>query len=187
MPPNSSGEELNIGAQACIGRAEHTDPYRRPPDLNARTFVQLEPKRGHQQQAPQFLLRRETPVYTRNTGNGDLFVVCAASWAQGIFKPYTWNMDHTSAVFETHLPLPGRIQGKGRDVYRVERSDEPDQLLIIATDRISAYDVILPTPIPGKGKLLTEVSLSWFDFIRPTGYCCRPPDLHGPQRCTWSQ
>ena len=75
-------------------------------------------------------------------------------------------MNTTEAVFETHLPLPGRIQGKVRDVYRVERDDEPDQLLIIATDRISAYDVILPTPIPGKGKLLTEVSLSWFDFIR---------------------
>jgi phosphoribosylaminoimidazole-succinocarboxamide synthase len=53
-----------------------------------------------------------------------------------------------------------------RDVYRVEVEDAPDQLLVIATDRISAFDVILPTPIPGKGRLLTEVSLAWFEFIR---------------------
>ena len=75
-------------------------------------------------------------------------------------------MSQEHAVYETHLPLPDRRQGKVRDVYRIEHSDAPDQFLIIATDRISAYDVILPTAIPGKGKLLTEVSLSWFDFIR---------------------
>lgn len=75
-------------------------------------------------------------------------------------------MSEEQAVYETDLPLPDKRQGKVRDIYRVERPDEADQLLIIATDRISAYDVILPTPIPGKGKMLTEVSLSWFDFIR---------------------
>ena len=75
-------------------------------------------------------------------------------------------MPQEHAVYETHLPLPDRRQGKVRDVYRIEHPEAPDQFLIIATDRISAYDVILPTAIPGKGKLLTEVSLSWFDFIR---------------------
>jgi phosphoribosylaminoimidazole-succinocarboxamide synthase len=75
-------------------------------------------------------------------------------------------MDHITPVFETHLPLPDRRQGKVRDVYRVEVEDGADQLLVIATDRISAFDVILPTPIPGKGRLLTEVSLAWFEFIR---------------------
>ena len=62
-------------------------------------------------------------------------------------------------VFEssiTSLPLLGR--GKVRDIYAV--SDE--YLLIITTDRLSAFDVILPDPIPGKGAVLTAVSNFWF-------------------------
>jgi phosphoribosylaminoimidazole-succinocarboxamide synthase len=63
-------------------------------------------------------------------------------------------------VTETHLEgLPIR-RGKVRDVY-----DLGDRLLIVATDRISAYDVIMPTPIPDKGRLLTGLSLWWFDFL----------------------
>ena len=46
-----------------------------------------------------------------------------------------------------------------RDMY-----DLGDALLIIATDRISAFDVVLPTPIPDKGKILTQMSLFWFEF-----------------------
>jgi phosphoribosylaminoimidazole-succinocarboxamide synthase len=65
-----------------------------------------------------------------------------------------------AAVTETHLEgLPVR-RGKVRDVY-----DLGDRLLIVATDRISAYDVIMPTPIPDKGRLLTALSLWWFDFM----------------------
>lgn len=75
-------------------------------------------------------------------------------------------MIHHTAVYETNLPLPDRRQGKVRDVYRVVVEDGPDQLLVIATDRVSAFDVILPTPIPGKGRLLTDLSLAWFEFIR---------------------
>lgn len=76
------------------------------------------------------------------------------------------------AVFETHLPYPGRRQGKVRDIY--ELSAEPETakgagLLIIATDRISAFDVVMPTPITGKGRLLTDISLRWFDWIRRLG------------------
>jgi phosphoribosylaminoimidazole-succinocarboxamide synthase len=52
-------------------------------------------------------------------------------------------------------------KGKVRDVY-----DLKDKLLIIATDRISAFDVVLPTSIPGKGKILTQMSLFWFDLVK---------------------
>ncbi len=52
-------------------------------------------------------------------------------------------------------------KGKVRDVY-----DLGDKLLIVATDRISAFDVVLPTGIPGKGKVLTQMSLFWFDLVK---------------------
>jgi phosphoribosylaminoimidazole-succinocarboxamide synthase len=52
-------------------------------------------------------------------------------------------------------------RGKVRDIY-----DAGDQLLIVATDRLSAFDVILPTPIPDKGRVLTQLSLFWFDLLR---------------------
>ncbi|MBI5862796.1 MAG: phosphoribosylaminoimidazolesuccinocarboxamide synthase [Rhodocyclales bacterium] len=56
----------------------------------------------------------------------------------------------------TSLPLLGR--GKVRDIYAVDE----DKLLIVTTDRLSAFDVILPDPIPGKGEVLTAVSNFWF-------------------------
>ncbi len=52
-------------------------------------------------------------------------------------------------------------RGKVRDVY-----DLDDKLLIVATDRISAFDVVLPTGIPGKGKVLSQMSLFWFDLVK---------------------
>jgi phosphoribosylaminoimidazole-succinocarboxamide synthase len=52
-------------------------------------------------------------------------------------------------------------RGKVRDIY-----DAGDELLIVATDRLSAFDVILPTPIPDKGRVLTQLSLFWFDLLR---------------------
>ncbi len=63
----------------------------------------------------------------------------------------------------TETTIPGYKlfkKGKVRDVY-----DLNDKLLIISTDRISAFDVILPTPIPGKGKVLTQISKFWFKYI----------------------
>jgi phosphoribosylaminoimidazole-succinocarboxamide synthase len=57
------------------------------------------------------------------------------------------------------LILKGR--GKVRDIY-----DLGDQLLIVATDRISAFDVIMPNPIPDKGKILTQLSKFWFDLTK---------------------
>ncbi|HSO06335.1 MAG TPA: phosphoribosylaminoimidazolesuccinocarboxamide synthase [Pelomicrobium sp.] len=64
----------------------------------------------------------------------------------------------TSSV--TSLPFLHR--GKVRDIYAVD----DDKLLIIQTDRLSAFDVILPTPVPGKGKVLTALSRFWFDRLR---------------------
>ncbi len=71
------------------------------------------------------------------------------------------------ALARTDLPLPGRREGKVRDVYAIPATPGlPPRLLIVATDRISAFDVVLPTPIPGKGRLLTEISVSWFHAMR---------------------
>jgi len=53
------------------------------------------------------------------------------------------------------------VRGKVRDIY-----DAGDKLLIVATDRLSAFDVILPTPIPDKGRVLTQLSLFWFDLLQ---------------------
>jgi phosphoribosylaminoimidazole-succinocarboxamide synthase len=67
-----------------------------------------------------------------------------------------------SVVFETDLSgLSVYRRGKVRDVYEVE-----DHLLIVATDRISAFDVVLPTAIPDKGKVLNQLSLYWFSATR---------------------
>ncbi len=73
------------------------------------------------------------------------------------------------ALYRTDLPLPERREGKVRDIYAAPAPGAPDRILIIATDRISAFDVILPTAIPGKGRLLTEISVKWFTFIRTLG------------------
>lgn len=65
-------------------------------------------------------------------------------------------------IWETRLAgvtLAGR--GKVRDIY-----DLGDRLLIVATDRLSAFDVVLPTPIPDKGRVLTQLSLFWFNLLR---------------------
>jgi phosphoribosylaminoimidazole-succinocarboxamide synthase len=82
-------------------------------------------------------------------------------------------MLETPAIRETDLPLPERRRGKVRDVYRLPaRSAGPGVLqtgprvLIVATDRISVFDVVLATAVPGKGRLLTDISTRWFDFIR---------------------
>jgi phosphoribosylaminoimidazole-succinocarboxamide synthase len=66
------------------------------------------------------------------------------------------------ALMKTDLPgikLHGR--GKVRDIY-----DVGENLLIIATDRLSAFDVVLPTPIPNKGRVLTQMSAFWFDHFK---------------------
>lgn len=68
-------------------------------------------------------------------------------------------------VMHTDLPLPGKRQGKVRDVYDAKTTAGDDALLIVASDRISAFDVVMPNGIPGKGIVLTQVSRFWFDMI----------------------
>jgi len=70
-------------------------------------------------------------------------------------------LDASSALSRTSLSeFPLWRRGKVRDVY-----DLGDRLLIVATDRLSAFDVVLPTPIPGKGAVLTQLSLFWFSLL----------------------
>jgi len=67
------------------------------------------------------------------------------------------------AVIETKIEALNLIKrGKVRDIY-----DLGDYLLMVATDRISAFDVVMPNPIPDKGKILTQISLFWFEIMRP--------------------
>ena len=70
----------------------------------------------------------------------------------------------SNPVVYTNLPdVPLLHRGKVRDIY-----DLGDSLLIVATDRISAFDVVLPTPIPDKGKILTKLTLFWLNFLKDT-------------------
>ena len=87
----------------------------------------------------------------------------------------------TSKRIILHTELPGierHAQGKVRDVYRVD-----GRLLIVATDRISAFDYILPTGIPDKGRVLTQLSIFWFDFLQgvtPTHFLTADVDAYPP-------
>ena len=68
-------------------------------------------------------------------------------------------------LLETNIPgLPLR-RGKVRDIYDLTGRTGRPELLIVATDRISAFDVVLPTGIPGKGRVLTALSLFWFEYL----------------------
>src|SRR5579859_7931492 len=67
-----------------------------------------------------------------------------------------------SVLLETDFPeLELHASGKVRDVYRLDN----DRLLFVATDRISAFDYVLATGIPQKGRILTQISLFWFNFL----------------------
>ena len=69
----------------------------------------------------------------------------------------------TTALYESSLPhLKLRNRGKVRDIYELDAG----HLLIVTTDRLSAFDVVLPQPIPGKGEVLTRVSNFWFGRTR---------------------
>jgi phosphoribosylaminoimidazole-succinocarboxamide synthase len=66
------------------------------------------------------------------------------------------------AILETHLPLTRFAVGKVRDIYSIGS----DKLLIVTTDRLSAFDVVMPNPIPLKGKVLNNITLFWLDHFR---------------------
>ena len=71
-------------------------------------------------------------------------------------------MSKADVLFESSIPgLPLLGRGKVRDIYGVD----DDYLLLVTTDRLSAYDVVLPDPIPGKGRVLTQISLFWFRMM----------------------
>jgi phosphoribosylaminoimidazole-succinocarboxamide synthase len=66
-------------------------------------------------------------------------------------------------LFESRIRSLKKIhQGKVRDIYDVDA----DHLLIVTTDRLSAFDVVLPDPVPHKGEVLTRISLFWFEKTR---------------------
>jgi phosphoribosylaminoimidazole-succinocarboxamide synthase len=68
----------------------------------------------------------------------------------------------SSTLYESSIPdLPLIARGKVRDIYAIDEQ----HLLIVTTDRLSAYDVILPDPIPGKGQVLTQLSNFWFRMM----------------------
>jgi phosphoribosylaminoimidazole-succinocarboxamide synthase len=70
----------------------------------------------------------------------------------------------TDPIVNTDFPELNLVhRGKVRDMYMIPGHD--DKLLMVATDRISAYDVVMGTPIPGKGAILTSLSLFWFDLL----------------------
>lgn len=71
-------------------------------------------------------------------------------------------MKNSEAIFETSVPgLQAIARGKVRDIYAVDDK----HLLIVTTDRLSAYDVVMPDPVPGKGEVLTELSNFWFGMM----------------------
>lgn len=74
-------------------------------------------------------------------------------------------MTAAAALMATDLPLPNRRQGKVRDLYDITLPDGSPGVLIVATDRISAFDVVMGNGVPGKGVLLTQISRFWFDHF----------------------
>ena len=71
-------------------------------------------------------------------------------------------MNTADLLFESSIPeLPLIGRGKVRDIYSVDEQ----HLLIVTTDRLSAYDVVMPDPVPGKGEVLTKISLFWFRMM----------------------
>ena len=68
-------------------------------------------------------------------------------------------------LLETRLPLANRRQGKVRDLYDLVLEDGTEAVLVVATDRVSAFDVVLGSGVPGKGIVLTQLARHWFEHF----------------------
>ncbi|MEM7629360.1 MAG: phosphoribosylaminoimidazolesuccinocarboxamide synthase [Planctomycetota bacterium] len=80
--------------------------------------------------------------------------------------------DSGAPLFESDLTLPDRRRGKVRDIYRLAGEDgSADRVVMVASDRLSAFDVVLPTPIAGKGRVLTGLAAFWLRWIEDRGLC----------------
>jgi phosphoribosylaminoimidazole-succinocarboxamide synthase len=85
----------------------------------------------------------------------------------------------SAPVFRASLHLPGERSGKVRDTFVLpaqpgrDQADpaSQDRMLMVASDRVSAFDVVMPTPVPGKGRLLTQIAAFWFRWIEARGLC----------------
>ncbi len=86
-----------------------------------------------------------------------------ASGSQPAGDPQGRGLDPQSGVSHTDLPLPLLFRGKVRDVYEAG----PHHLLMVATDRVSAFDVVLPQPVPFKGRVLTQITAWWLSRLPP--------------------
>ena len=78
---------------------------------------------------------------------------------------------NASPVMTTNLSLPLVRRGKVRDVFSLGEGTGGGRLLIVASDRISAFDVVMPTPIVGKGRILTSMAVFWLRFVERLGIC----------------
>ena len=82
-------------------------------------------------------------------------------WGSNLkFAQVGWKMSELPVIKTEFKELNLIHRGKVRDLYEVD-----DKLLMVATDRISAFDVVMDDPVPDKGKVLTDLSLFWFDFL----------------------
>lgn len=88
--------------------------------------------------------------------------------------------DSALSTFHTDLSLPGARTGKVRDIYTIpsdalgefrEELQGAGALVMVASDRISAFDVVMPTPIPGKGRVLTSIAAFWLRWIENESIC----------------
>ena len=75
----------------------------------------------------------------------------------------THSLRSGQAMAESRLPLPLLRQGKVREVYEVDA----EHLLLVASDRVSAFDVVMNQPVPRKGAVLTQISAFWFERLAP--------------------
>jgi phosphoribosylaminoimidazole-succinocarboxamide synthase len=115
---------------------------------------------------------QDRPIPLRPNG-GSVAVAVFAPSARTLFAmpvPPVGDRSLSEALLRSDLDLPGRREGKVRDLYELPPdADGRPRLLIVATDRLSAFDVVLPTAAPGKGVLLTATSLWWFRRLRERG------------------